>query len=143
MSVEIRIQGVKRFTAKMKSLSVYARNQFAPEVVQHGFKYAKKIAPHDTGALMRAIKKKKGKKSAKLVLIQPNDGGRRRPYHLWMHGIRAPGPASGGGANSGYDISRGKYMPKSGKRGPKFMFAARDEMIKDSTERFKKKVDAL
>lgn len=141
MTVQIRLKGIKRFGAKTKSISAYVRQDYAPEVVTHGHRYASAIAPKNKGALLRAIKKKKKQKSGKLILLQPNDG-RNRPYHLWMHGIRAPAKA-GSGAGSGYDISRGKYRPKSGKRGPMFMFETADEMKRYAIERFKKKIKTL
>ena len=140
--MQISVTGVKRFTAKTKKLAVYARSKFAPEVAQNGYEYAVRHAPHRTGALIAATKVKKGKKSGKVILIQP--GGTTRPYHLWMHGIRAPGPGG-----KGYDLSKGWTNPISGRRhritsgDPMFMFATYEEMIKDTTERFKKKVEAL
>lgn len=139
--IEVRTTGVKRVSAKLRAIELYARKSFAPEIVDHGYLFAKNIAPRDTGALIKAIKKKKGKRSAKLSLYQPANGdGRNRPYHLWMHGIKAP---VSGGAGSGYDTSTGKYAPKSGKYGPMFMFVTHEEMIKFGIERFKNKVSTL
>lgn len=137
--IEIRLSGVKRFTAKNKKLAAYIRNQFAPEVVKDGHRFAKEIAPRDTGALMRAIKGNVKKISGTVYVIQP--AGTTRPYHLWMHGIRAP--MAGKGAGGGYDTSSGKYAPKSGKFGPQFMYVTQEYMTKQSGERFKKKFRSI
>lgn len=140
MRVEIRSRGTKRFIAKNKELINYTRGRFAPEVVKKYLLFAKRIAPRDTGALVSAIKGDVKKQSGKLILMQPNhrSDGRNKPYHLWMHGIRAP---SQGGP--GYDISVGPFAPKTGQYGPKFMFVTFERMRKDSTEMFKKKVKTI
>lgn len=138
--IEVRLRGVKRFQAKNKQLGVYLRTKYAPEIVKAGKVFARKIAPRDTGALLAAIKKTEGQKSGKLILVQPNHpaDGTRKPYHLWMHGIRAPGYNG-----KGYDISRGPYAPKTGMYGPKFMFVTYEKMKMDANETFKKKLKTL
>ena len=122
---------------------MYVNQKFAPEVVNFGYLFAKKIAPKDTGALIKAIRKSRGKRSAKLSLFQPqHQDGRNRPYHLWMHGIRAP--VSGGqGAGGGYNTSICNYAPRTGKRGPMFMFATREQMIKMSKDIFRKGIQKI
>lgn len=139
MRVEFRVRGTKRLNAKFKEIGNYVRGKYAPAVAMDGYKIARKIAPRDTGALIAAIKPpKKGKQSANIRLIQPNHpiDGTTKPYHLWMHGIKAP---SQGGR--GYDTSTGRYRPKSGE--PKFMDVAFREMQRKATERFKKRFDKL
>ena len=137
--IEIRISGVKRWQAKTKKIGAYARGQYAPDVVKEGYKFVQKIAPRQTGALLRAVKKEKsGKQSAKLVSYTPNHAdGRQRPYHLWMHDIPAPA-RSGAGAGSGYKTS-GRI--RSGE--PMFMYAAQDYMKSIAGETFKKKLKKL
>ena len=134
--IEVRLRGVKRFTAKNKKLSLYIRNQYAPEIVKLGLSKAKELAPIKTGALVSAIKGTDKKMSGKVYVIQPDDGGRNRPYHLWMHGIKAP--VKGKGAGGGYDIASQIYSGD-----PHFMYTTRDYMMKQSEERFKKKIDSI
>lgn len=142
MRVEFRVTGAKRFNAKTKSIRNYARTKYSADLVNIGYTTAKQIAPKDTGALIRAIRKpKKNKQSAYFELKQPNNARTpNRPYHLWMHGIKAPAKA-GGGAGSGYDTSSGTYRPRSGE--PKFMEVAFREMQRRATETFKKKINKL
>lgn len=137
MSVEFRVSGVKRTNAKIKRIGSYIRGKYSIDLVNIGYEYARRHSPKDTGALMRAISRKKGKQSAKLLLYNPRHrDGRDRPYHLWMHGIRAPAPGG-----KGYDTSKGKYKPKSGD--PMFMFNAQKKMRSEVTETLKKEINKL
>lgn len=141
--IEIRTSGVKRFTAKTQNFSLNVRSKFAEKLANYAYDKARSLAPRDTGALIKAIMPpQKGKQSAKLKLIQPT--GSNRPYHLWMHGIKAPGPEG-----KGYDTSNGWESKWAGRRvyihsgDPKFMYTAMDEMKKKSTEMFKKELSKL
>ena len=126
----VNIRGIKRFNASIKKISLDLNKKFAPELAKEGYNYARRIAPMDTGALIDAIQFVPKKNSAKVVLNQPvhPKDGKTKPYHLWMHGIKAPSQSSGG-AGSGYDTSVGRHKPKSGV--PRFMYVTYDYMLKE------------
>lgn len=88
MAVEFRFFGAKRADAKIRKIQSAARGKYAQEAVDVGYRTAHRLAPVYTGATRNAIRWEKGKRSAKLELIQPQqDRTNPRPYHLWMHNI--------------------------------------------------------
>jgi len=122
----------KTLNDKMKTLTTMASgsgNSIPHKVANWGYFKAVSIAPHDTGALKRALNLVFGKKSAKLRLNRPQQirkDGKPRDYHLWMHN------------RNGKDISA---HIKSGD--PKFMFTTAKLMqkyaIKQAAKDLKKK----
>lgn len=122
--MSIKVSGVKEIIQTIKNIKVNSENM-ANSTVRYGKLFAVKIAPHDTGALRRAIRtilfnKKAGK--AILRLQQPKDG-RGRPYHMWHHNFPVSGPSG-----KGYKLATGKYSPKSGD--PMFMVTTAEAMSK-------------
>lgn len=118
-SVEFRYSGAARSTATNRNIRNTVRGNFTKKIVKKGLRYARRIMPKDTGAMYRSLQAVYRKRSAQLILRQPNHAdGRNRPYHMWMHGIKAIG-VNTTKANKGYDTSEGRFKPISGE--PKFM----------------------
>lgn len=141
--IEFRFRGGKSLNAKIKRIDNVMRGKYAVETAYHGLDYARVIMPVDTGALFRALQVVEyNPQSAKLRLNQPNHpkSGTSRPYHMWMHGIKAP--VKGGDDKSrGYDTSMGKYRPTSGE--PKFMEKSYIEMKKHIQKRIKNDLNKI
>lgn len=126
--MRFKIKGVNDISRKLEGLSIWSRSKYTQEMVDLGYKFAERIASKDKGALQKAIYKTKGQgsKKATLSLKTPNHpDGRKRKYHLWQHGLGK------------YDISTGKYRPKSGD--PKFMFTTQEYMNREVGPLFDKR----
>jgi len=144
---EIRIKNFRRITVIGASIDAVKRKDFSKEFVDKGYDYARNIAPQSSGALKQAIQKvySPAEKSGRIRVVQPR--GSTRPYHMWMHGIKAPAGSSG----KGYDLRFGwnvKYRQADGSIGtkrakimsgiPDFMFKTREYLqnqTKASTEK--------
>jgi len=125
-------RGTKRLNAKIKALGTNIRTKHSAEILEKGELFAKRIVPVDKGYLRNAIGYTVRERSGQIYVVQPKTK-RRRPYHLWFHGIKAPSPSKGGGSGSGYDLRRGSYSPKSGVS--TFMFHTADYMKEYSRKR--------
>lgn len=89
--IEVRTRGTKRIDAKFKQISTNVRTKFAPNIVNKGFDYIKRIMPRYSGAAMRALQKRIRKQSGQILQYQPVQSRRDpRPYHLWLNGVQAP-----------------------------------------------------
>ena len=96
MQVIVNDQAVQ---ARFKKINQWIRGE-VPSLTKAeslmGAKFARQIAPHDTGALIQAIDNTPGKRAGQVVewLVvsrQPNHPvqGRSRPYHKWINeGLR-------------------------------------------------------
>jgi len=117
---------------QLRSLSGYFRGlvdvkDLTPEIIKEGVRFAKSIAPHDTGSLRNAIHGQYGLKNAGVyVRVPDHPDGRKRPYMLWHHGLGVYSqvrtgdtkPTSGNGAflyaTTRYirRIAKGKYRQR-------------------------------
>jgi len=89
----IVIKGLDRLQKKLNSIKKATSlgiDNLTKEEAKRGAKFAKDIAPRDTGALIQAIEFLKiGKANEYMILSRlPTRGNkRRRPYHQMMHGL--------------------------------------------------------
>ena len=111
MVVSINIKGLKslnkKFASIQKGLTIEIPD-LTRQQAEDAAKYAAAIAPRHTGALIQGIKSRKGYRkdtySVKSYLPKHKDG-RKRPYHLMMHGLRAPNTS-----NQNFHGKNPKYM---------------------------------
>lgn len=127
MRVDIDVRGVDEITGNLNNFVVYISTKYVNEVLRNAHRYAIRISPKDTGALQRAIYSDKTSTiKGFLRLRRPmHKDGRERDYHLWQHGIGR------------YDISEGKYSPKTGD--PRFMETTATYMQTDIIKKFDKR----
>jgi hypothetical protein len=117
-----KVIGVEKVQRKLNNIVIKVNKQFIPEVTKRTYVVARFLAPVDSGALRNAIRYAVLATKGQVILSQPNHyDGRMRPYHMWMHGIRTPSKDG-----RGYDTTKGRYAPKTGKLGPAFMWRAAD-----------------
>lgn len=89
MVVEVRVRGARRSSAQLKQLAVTVSRKIPQKVVRDSYRYAYERAPKRTGATREAIAIDTTRKRGAAIYINTPDNpdGRKRPYHLWMHGV--------------------------------------------------------
>jgi hypothetical protein len=116
----IKVIGADVFIRDTRSMTLKVSKDIIPQLTKQTYVTAQSLAPVDTGAVKKAIRYYTTAKMGVVELNQPtHSDGRMRPYHMWMHGVKTPSKDG-----RGYDTSKGRYSPKSGRLGPSFMWRA-------------------
>lgn len=141
--VTIKVKGLpelNELSEQLKDVKISPK-----QVVSEYGVYAKNIAPKATGALQNGIRWFSTETQGTIRSGLPNHPDKRnRPYHMWMQGntsefnfttIKAPN------GDGGYDLSTGKYSPKSGK--PNYMVLTARKLDLDIDKLIKAKLAKL
>ena len=126
--VKVKVTGLNNIEGLTKDLENLKLN--VPKLISDFGWRAYELAPMRTGALREAIHWFSTEKKGTIEVLTPNNkDNRNRPYHLWQHGIGK------------YNLSKGKYSPKTGKAD--FMRVVENEINKTIDQEIKTKLAKL
>jgi len=144
--IKITVRGARALDAINKDITILSRDitkELPAELIDDGYNFALKIAPHDSGATKNALITVPHPKTGvvtKLRLVQPiQNRAHPRPYHLWMHGKGNRQYTRDDGSTG--DITFSRFIARIVRRGkdPNFMETTKDYMERELPKLLKKK----